>query len=101
MSIELVTVVYGVGMSFAPLLQVHRMWARRSSADVSIGYLVILLIGFSLYLAYGLSIANRLLIITNISNILMTAVTITIAVRLRRHPAEFHQLAPSQQAEVG
>lgn len=83
MTIELVTVIYGVAMSFAPLLQVRRMQVRRSSADVSIGYLAILLIGFSLYLAYGLSIENRLLIITNTSNIAITAITIAVAVRLR------------------
>lgn len=83
MTIELVTIVYGIGMSLAPLLQVRRMRVRRSSADVSIGYLAVLLGGFVLYLTYGLSIANRLLIITNVSNIVITAATIAVAVRLR------------------
>lgn len=83
MSIEFITVAYGTGMSVAPLLQVRRMQVRRSSADVSIAYLAILLVGFSLYLMYGLSIDNRLLIITNTSNILVSALTLAVAVRLR------------------
>jgi uncharacterized protein with PQ loop repeat len=70
-------------MAFAPLLQIRRMAMRQSSDDVSIAYLVILAVGFSLYLTYGLSIANRLLVITNIANIAMCACTIVVATRLR------------------
>ena len=82
-SIELVATTYGVAMSLAPFLQARRMIQRHSSVDVSIIYLAVLAVGFTLYLLYGLSISNRLLIITNVVSIVATATTLAIAVRLR------------------
>ncbi len=81
-SIENTATVYGVLMSLAPLLQARKMWLRRSSKDISILYLVVLLVGFSLYLAYGVSISNRLLIITNSVSIVATASTLLLAAAL-------------------
>lgn len=83
LSIESVATVYGVAMSLAPLLQARRMWQRRSSADISMPYLVVLLVGFTLYLAYGISISNRLLIVTNSVSIAATATTLALAASLR------------------
>lgn len=82
-SIELVATVYGVAMSLAPLLQARRMLGRRSSSDVSMAYLAVLVVGFTLYLLYGVSISNRLLIVTNSVSILATAATLGIALWLR------------------
>ncbi len=82
-SIELVATTYGVAMSLAPFLQARRMTQRRSSVDVSITYLAVLTVGFTLYFLYGLSISNRLLIITNTVSIVATVITLAIAVRLR------------------
>ena len=87
MSIEIVAGVYGVMMSLAPMLQARRMRQRRSSADVSIVYLVVLEIGFALYLAYGLSINNRVLVATNSVSIAATSLTLTTAALYRRRPA--------------
>ena len=84
-TIELVATLYGVAMSLAPFLQARRMIQRGSSADVSITYLMVLAIGFTLYLVYGLSISNRLLIITNTVSISATVITLGIALQLRRY----------------
>jgi len=78
-SLENVATAYGVLMSLAPLLQAKKMWHRRSSADISIPYLVVLVVGFSLYLAYGLSISNRLLIVTKSVSIAATTGTLILA----------------------
>ena len=85
MTIEIVAGVYGVMMSLAPMLQARRMRQRRSSADVSIIYLAVLEVGFVLYLAYGLSIGNRVLIATNSVSIAATSLTLVIATRYRVH----------------
>lgn len=85
-SIEATATVYGVFMSLAPLLQARKMWRRRSSEDISMLYLVVLVVGFSLYLAYGLSISNRLLIITNSVSIAATATTLLLAGALLDRP---------------
>ena len=85
-SIELAATTYGVAMSLAPFLQARRMIQRRSSVDVSITYLAVLAVGFTLYFLYGLSISNRLLIITNTVSIIATVITLAIAIRLRNTP---------------
>jgi uncharacterized protein with PQ loop repeat len=57
---------WGVLMAMAPLLQIRRMVERRSSEDLSLSYVGVLIIGFTLWLAYGISIANYALIVPNL-----------------------------------
>jgi uncharacterized protein with PQ loop repeat len=85
-TIEAVATIYGVFMSLGPLLQARKMKQRRSSGDISILYIIVLVVGFSLYLAYGISISNRLLIITNTVSIAATATTLLIALTYRNTP---------------
>ena len=93
MSIELAAGSWGVLMALVPMLQIRRMLRERSSQDVSIGYLLVLEVGFLLYLAYGLSISNRVLIVTNIVAIVMNTITIAVALALGRRNAP-RRLAP-------
>ena len=93
-SIEGVATTYGVLMSLAPLLQAKKMHRRRSSGDVSIPYLAVLVIGFSLYLAYGISISNRLLVVTNTVSIAATVVTLAVAIAWSRPRTSDHVSAP-------
>ena len=41
---------WGVLMALSPVLQIRRMLRQRSSADVSIGYFAVLLVGFLLWI---------------------------------------------------
>jgi len=75
---------WGVLMALAPLLQIRRMLHTRSSRDVSLLYLLVLLPGFVLWLAYGLSIENPALIISNIAALAVMVVTIAVALVFRR-----------------
>ena len=75
---------WGVAMSFAPLLQIRAIRAHGSSQAVSVGYQQILLVGFVLWLAYGISIGNVPLMITNTVAAVVSAVTITVVRRFRR-----------------
>ncbi len=77
---------WGVLMGISPLLQIRRIVQRGSSADVSIGYLTVLIVGFALWAAYGASIANVALIISNSVALVVGLATIAIA-RRYRHPA--------------
>ena len=56
---------WGVLMAISPLLQIRRMMARQSSADVSIAYLVVLEFGFLLWVGYGLSLGNPVILLPN------------------------------------
>jgi uncharacterized protein with PQ loop repeat len=70
-------------MALAPLLQARRMLRRRSSADVSLGYLFILLPGFALWVGYGVTSGAVALIPPNSLAFAVDAATCAIALRLR------------------
>ncbi len=79
---------WAVLMGIAPLLQVRRMLRRHSSADVSIGYLLVLLPGFALWIAYGIASSDIALVVPNTVAFLVAAVTVTCALRLRTRHTE-------------
>jgi MtN3 and saliva related transmembrane protein len=74
---------WGVLMGISPVLQIRRMLRQRSSADVSVGYFTILLVGFGLWISYGIAARNLALIVPNTVAMIIGAATIAIAVRLR------------------
>jgi MtN3 and saliva related transmembrane protein len=74
---------WGVLMGISPLLQIRQMLRLRSSRDVSVGYFGILLVGFGLWISYGIAARNLALIVPNAVALLIGAGTIAIALRLR------------------
>ena len=73
---------WGVLMGVSPVLQIRRMLRQRSSRDVSIAYFAVLLVGFVLWLGYGIASRNLALIVPNAVALLIGASTIAIAVQL-------------------
>ena len=74
----------GIAMGLSPLLQLRRVAIRRSSADVSVAYLGVLLVGFMLWLSYGIALHNGPLIVSNIVALATNVVTIATVLRFRR-----------------
>ena len=74
-------------MALAPLLQARRMVRRRSAGDVSLGYLLVLLPGFALWVAYGAATADRALVAPNTLAFAVDAATVAVAIALRRAAA--------------
>jgi MtN3 and saliva related transmembrane protein len=74
---------WGVLMALSPLLQIRAMRRAGSSDGVSIGYLLVLAIGFGLWFMYGLSIGNLALIVTNTASLIVGTTTTITAWRLR------------------
>ncbi len=70
-------------MSLSPLLQVRVVVRRRDSAGVSIAWPAVLLIGFVLWLLYGLVIGNVPLIVTNTVSGLVCLLTVVVLLRYR------------------
>lgn len=60
-----IATIYGSLMSSAYIFQIHKMYKRKSSADVSVITYSILLGGFIVWLVYGISINDFPIIITN------------------------------------
>ena len=75
---------YGVLMAVSPALQIRRMLERRSSADVSLGYLSVLEVGFLLWIAYGVSLPNLAIIVPNVVAVTVGLATILVARNFRR-----------------
>ena len=75
---------WGVLMGLSPVLQIRRMLRQRSSRDVSVGYFTILLVGFVLWIGYGIASHNLALIVPNTVALLIGVSTVAIALRLRR-----------------
>ena len=89
---------WGLLMAVAPALQIRRMFQTRSSRDVSIGYLSVLMPGFVLWLAYGLSIQNAAIVITNIASLTFMVLTVAIAWVFRRGARPEPEAAAAHEA---
>ena len=74
---------WAVVMAVSPILQIREIVRRRSSAGVSIGYLLVLLVGFGLWAAYGVASENLPLVVPNTVAFAVMSVTAGIAVRYR------------------
>ena len=78
---------WGILMAISPALQIRKMLQHRSSREVSVAYFSVLLIGFALWIAYGISIENWYLIVPNAVAFTVCVTTIAIALRFRVRPA--------------
>jgi MtN3 and saliva related transmembrane protein len=88
--------IAGLLMAVSPALQVRRMTQTRSSRDVSIGYLSMLCVGFVLWIAYGISIGNLPMMLTNSASLTFMVATIGVALYLRRGGAAPAEAPPSR-----
>jgi uncharacterized protein with PQ loop repeat len=75
--------LWGILMAVSPVLQIRRIVSRRSAADVSLGYLAVLQVGFWLWVAYGFALQNPVLVVPNTLAALTGAATLLVAWRYR------------------
>jgi MtN3 and saliva related transmembrane protein len=77
---------YGVVMAISPMLQIRAILLSRDSSSVSAGYQRVLLVGFLLWLSYGIASDNWAIIVPNVVAAVVSAVTILVTVRYRPRP---------------
>jgi MtN3 and saliva related transmembrane protein len=77
---------WAVLMGIAPVLQIRRMLRARSSREVSLAYFMVLLVGFLLWIAYGVAAGILALVIPNAVALLTGAAVVIVALRLRGQP---------------
>jgi MtN3 and saliva related transmembrane protein len=82
-TLAVIAATAGVIMAASPVLQIRRMFVRRSSDDLSLAYLGVLLVGFVVWISYGISLGNFALIIPNTVALVVTVTTIVVALRFR------------------
>ena len=83
-ALAFVAASWGIAMAVSPVLQIRKMIHHRSSHGISIGYPLVLFVGFLLWLAYGISIENWALIVPNVVAAIVIAATILVARHYRR-----------------
>ena len=74
---------WGIAMALAPLLQIRAIRAHGSSKGVSVAYQQVLLVGFVLWISYGIAIGNAALIVPNTVAAVVSLATIAVALRFR------------------
>jgi uncharacterized protein with PQ loop repeat len=74
---------WAVLMALSPILQIREIVRRRSSEGISIGYFVVLLIGFGLWVSYGVARDDLPLVVPNSVAFLVMGFTIAVALRKR------------------
>lgn len=77
---------WGILMAISPALQIRKMLVHRSSREVSVAYFWVLLVGFALWVAYGISIENWYLIVPNAVAFTVCSTTIAVARHYRVRP---------------
>jgi len=90
----------GLAMALSPVLQIRRMLRTRSSNDLSLLYLSLLDVGFIMWVAYGLSIGNWVVVATNTASLTFMTVTIVVALRYRRGSARRATAALAAEADA-
>jgi uncharacterized protein with PQ loop repeat len=84
-TLALVTTFWGLLMGLAPLLQVRVIVREKDATGTSVAWISILLVGFLLWLAYGIVQRDVPLILSNIvAATVTTTLLVTIGVYRRR-----------------
>ena len=74
---------YGVVMAVSPMLQIRAILRSRDSSSVSAGYQRVLLVGFLLWLAYGIASDNWAIIVPNVVAAFVSLATVVVTMRYR------------------
>ncbi|MGH2933802.1 MAG: SemiSWEET family transporter [Gaiellaceae bacterium] len=74
---------WAVLMALSPILQIREIRRRNSSAGISIGYFAVLMVGFALWVSYGIAGHDLPLVVPNCLAFLVTGCTIAVAVQKR------------------
>ena len=81
--LAVIAATWGVAMALSPLLQIRAIRRHQSSQSVSVGYQQVLLVGFVLWLSYGISLANWAIIIPNVVAAVVSLATILVSLKYR------------------
>jgi MtN3 and saliva related transmembrane protein len=74
---------WAVVMALSPVLQIREIVRRQSSEGVSLGYFAVLMIGFGLWVAYGIASHDLPLVVPNSVAFLVMGCTIAVALDQR------------------
>ena len=70
-------------MALSPMLQIRAIRAHRSSRGISVGYQQVLLVGFILWMSYGIALGNIAIIVPNVVATVVCVATILVSLHYR------------------
>jgi MtN3 and saliva related transmembrane protein len=82
-ALGITTASWAVVMALSPVLQIREILRRRSSQGISIGYFGVLLVGFGLWVSYGIASCDLALVVPNCVAFLVMGCTIAVALNQR------------------
>jgi MtN3 and saliva related transmembrane protein len=82
-ALAIAAATWGVAMAASPLLQIRRIFQRGSSRDVSLSAYGVLLVGFVLWIAYGVALGNAALIVPNSVALAVAVTAVVVVLRYR------------------
>jgi uncharacterized protein with PQ loop repeat len=85
-NLALMAASWAIAMALGPVLQIRKIVEHGSSRGISIGYYLVLLVGFVLWVAYGVAASNLALIVPNSVAMIVIVATIIVALRYRELP---------------
>jgi uncharacterized protein with PQ loop repeat len=74
---------WAVVMALSPILQIREIRRRNSSAGISIGYFTVLMVGFALWVSYGIASHDLPLVVPNSLAFVVMGCTIAVAAQKR------------------
>jgi MtN3 and saliva related transmembrane protein len=83
-ALALAAATWAIAMALGPLLQIRKIVSHQSARTISIGYFLVLFVGFLLWIAYGIAADNYALIIPNTVAAIVIVATIAVVLRYRR-----------------
>ena len=87
-ALAVVTTCWGLVMALSPILQIRVIVRERDARGTSLGWVLILLVGFVLWLTYGLVNRDLPIIITNVVALVVTATLLVVVRVVERRRAE-------------
>lgn len=82
-------------MAVSPLLQIRLILRTKDSSSVSLGWMIVLLIGYILWFSYGLAFNTLPLIIANSCAVIVGAALIVTVLIYRRPQADDESISGS------
>lgn len=82
--LAIATATYGTAFALAPLFQLRRIARAGDSSQISLVYFGGLALNLALWLCYGLSVGDTVLIVSNVAGVTTAAATVVVVLRYRR-----------------
>ena len=82
--IKLVGIISGVLTSVSMLPQFFKLLKKKDSTDISIGTLIVLVVGVAGWVYYGILIRDPIIIATNSFSFLVNSLTLMLIIRYKK-----------------